>query len=123
MFAQILGVVWPAGSVLAWLTGSAILQSRARNRPIDIRLNIAIFLLTVSTFHLIAYTHLAMTKQALSMQIIPAFDILLILITFIMVQLRVRSIILSLEMFALVCVSSISFWIWYISAIGGLLPK
>ena len=123
MLAQIFGVIWPASSVLAWLTGSAILQSRARSRPIDVRLNIAIFLLTVSTFHLIAYAHLAMTKQALSVQIVPAFDVLVILITFIMIQLRVRSIVLSFEMFFLVCAGSISFWIWYISAIGGLLPK
>ncbi len=121
--SQILGIIWPAGSIIAWLAGAAMLQTKARKMPIDLPLNISIFMLTVATFHLIAYTQIATVGEDSTVQAMPFFDVFIIFAALIVIKSRVQSLGLVFKMFILILAGSISFWLWYINAIGGLLPK
>lgn len=121
--SQILGIIWPAGSIIAWLAGATMLQTKARKTPIDLPLNISIFMLTVATFHLIAYTQVATVGGDSTLQAMPFFDVFIIFAALIMIKSRVQSLGLVFKMFILILAGSISFWLWYINAIGGLIPK
>ncbi|MDP1808394.1 MAG: hypothetical protein Q8L35_02530 [Actinomycetota bacterium] len=120
---EFIGIVWPTGSLAAWLTGATVLQTRARQRPLDLRLNAMVLMLTVVTFHLVAYVDIAARRQALNMTAIPVLDVALIIVALVGIKRRVQLTERSFWLFTLVFFGSLSFWIWYIEAFGGLVPK
>lgn len=119
----IIGIAWPAGSVAAWLTGATVLQTRARQRPLDLRLNAMVLMLTIVTFHLVAYIDIAARKQAVSMAAIPVVDVALIIVALVGIKRRVQLTERSFWLFTLVFFGSLSFWVWFIEGFGGLVPK
>lgn len=120
---EIIGILWPTGSLIAWLAGATTLQTRARSRPVDLRLNAMVLLLTIVSFHLVAYIDIAARRNSLSMAAIPLLDIALLIVALVGIKRRVRLTERSFWMFTLVFFGSVSFWIWYVESIGGLVPK
>ena len=122
-FLDIIGVIWPAGSAVAWLTGTTVLQTRARSKPFDLRLNGMILMITVVAFHLVAYTDIAARKHAMNLAAIPMVDFVLIGVALIGIKRRVHLTERCFWMFVLIFVGSLSLWLWLIEALGGLMPK
>jgi len=120
---ELIGIVWPTGSVVAWLAGAAALQTRARRRPLDLRLNAMVLMLTIVTFHLVAYMDIAARRRALSMTAIPFLDVALIIVALVGIKRRVQLTERSFWMFTLVFFGSLSFWVWFVEALGGLVPR
>ncbi len=121
-FLDVIGFFWPTSSAFAWLAGAAVLQTRARQRPLDLRLNAMVLMLTVVTFHLVAYVDIATRRRALSMAAIPLLDVVLIVVALVGIKRRVQLTERCFWMYLLIFVGSISFWIWYVEALGGLVP-
>ena len=122
MLLDIIGFVWPTSSVFAWLAGATVLQTRARRHPLDLRLNAMVLMLTVVTFHLVAYVDIATRRQALRMAGIPVLDIILIVVALVGIKRRVQLTERCFWMYTLIFIGSASFWVWYVEALGGLVP-
>jgi len=118
----LIGFFWPTGSVFAWLTGATVLQARARQRPLDLRLNAMVLMLTIVTFHLVAYIDIATRRHALKMTAIPLLDVILIVVALFGIKRRVQLTESCFAMYLLIFIGSFSFWTWYVGALGGLVP-
>ena len=118
-----MNIAWPATGAVAWITGATVLQTRARNHPLDLRLNLAVLALTTVAFHLVAYTSIVAKTQVLNLAAVPMFDVVVIIGAWIAVKRRTQLTERSFWMVFLILIGSLTFWIWFIAAIGGLFPK
>lgn len=123
MIKEIIYVTWPAVSFVAWFTGAAVLQTRARTQPLDWRLNVMLLLLTIVAFHFIAFTSIAANQENMRSVAIPLTDSALVLIALVGVKRRVRLTAGCFWMFSLTLIGGLAFWAWFINAVGGLFPK
>ena len=123
LLLEIVNVVWPAGSAVAWFTGSTILQTRARRQPLDLRLNLMVLMLTVVAFHLVAYINIAAQKQAVNLAAIPLLDVALTIVALVGIKRRTKLTERCFWMYTLIFFGSLSFWTWYVLFLGGLVSR
>ena len=118
-----INLVWASVSLAAWLSGSTILQARARNQPFDLRLAFAILALTMITFHLYGSFMIASTTYSAKSLLIPFIDLILLNFAALSVKKRMRLGHRFVVSFTLILFGSLSFWVWYVDYLGGLLPR
>lgn len=121
--ARMIGLMWASISIVAWLSGSTALQARAHNRPFDPGLALAILAMTMITFHLYASFTIASTPYSIKSLLIPIVDLMLLEAAAWTIRKRIRAGNRCLTSGALVLAGSLSFWIWYVSYLGGLVPR
>ena len=71
---------------------------------------------------LVAYIDIATRKQSLSMAAIPLLDVVLIVVALVGIKRRVQLTERCFWMYTLIFIGSLSFWVWYVEALGGLVP-
>lgn len=118
-----ISLVWASASFALWLSGSTILQARARNRPFDLGLAFAILALTMISFHLYGSFTIASTPYSAKSLLVPTMDLVLLDLAVLSVKKRVRVGNRFMASSALVLFGSLSFWIWYVGYLGGLLAR
>jgi hypothetical protein len=118
-----LDFIWGAAGLLAWFTGSTMLQTRAKNRPFDIALGLSVLALTMIAFHFEAVVMLANPAQYSGAVVATIFDIALATGAIVMVRKRVLPDRAFFSLSILIFLGSLSFWFWYINLLGGLTPR
>jgi mannose/fructose/N-acetylgalactosamine-specific phosphotransferase system component IID len=115
--------IWAAAGLVAWFTGSTVLQTRAKNKPFDIATGVAILALTVISFHFEASVMLASPAQYLESIIATFLDVVLLLAAIFVLKKRVSPNTSYFALAILVTLGSMAFWFWYIGWLGGLAPR